>query len=256
MWRSGRFLEFCSPGSSTPLPSPVLRARNWLLCTTTVPASIGNDSHSVFGGCAQGDHNNNNNNNNNNNTAIMSTLLKSTTVKPKEGPKKKFFTWLGLGVGTVVSRTWKFGPGKKHTIVLEHDCMTGRRQVWLNKKLVHNQTVFPDRSFEIFVDVDGKQGKIRVENKIMKLQVHYHFDYDGEEQVSSMFDTSCKTTLENVLSVSIPEVTTEVRVFATDAFRLWWWVVRVVVVPGGGECVAKIIVTAALLCATGTIVAD
>jgi len=43
--------------------------------------------------------------------------------------KGKFFEWLGLGVGTVVARTWKFGPGKKHTIVLEHDCMTGRRQV-------------------------------------------------------------------------------------------------------------------------------
>eukprot|EP00750_Incisomonas_marina_P027879 INCI6253.1.p1 GENE.INCI6253.1~~INCI6253.1.p1 ORF type:complete len:310 (+),score=68.92 INCI6253.1:98-1027(+) len=135
----------------------------------------------------------------------MSTVLKSTTVKQTK-KKGKFFEWLGLGVGTVVARTWKFGANKEHTLVLEHDCMTGRRQVYLDKKLVHNQTVFPDRSFEIFVQVDGKTGKVVVENKVLSLQVHYHFYYDGVEQVSRMFDSSCRNSLESVMKVSVPDI--------------------------------------------------
>ena len=75
---------------------------------------------------------------------------------------------------------------------------------------MHNQTVFPDRSFEVFVDVDGKQGKIVVQNKLLSLQVHYHFYYNGEEQVSRMFDSSCRNSLESVLSVSVPDFEVQV----------------------------------------------
>ena len=161
----------------------------------------------------------------------MSTVLKSTTVKQTK-KKGKFFEWLGLGVGTVVARTWKFGANKEHTLVLEHDCMTGRRQVYLDKKLVHNQTVFPDRSFEIFVQVDGKTGKVVVENKVLSLQVHYHFYYDGVEQVSRMFDSSCRNSLESVMKVSVPDIEVVVSVtkhaLANQMQAMPWsaWLVR------------------------------
>lgn len=47
----------------------------------------------------------------------------------KGNVSKRFFQWLSLGIGTIVMRTWKFGFKKKNTVVLEHDCLTGRRQV-------------------------------------------------------------------------------------------------------------------------------
>ncbi len=44
-------------------------------------------------------------------------------------------------------------------------------QVWLDKKLLHDRTVFPDRSFEYAFEVDGKPARLEVLNKIISLQV-------------------------------------------------------------------------------------
>ena len=63
--------------------------------------------------------------------------------KQKTSKKRKFLEWLGLGMGTVCARTWKFAGG--HTVVLEHDCMLGRRVVIVDGAEIYRKTVFPDR---------------------------------------------------------------------------------------------------------------
>ena len=46
-------------------------------------------------------------------------------------------------MGTVCTRTWKFGNG--HIAILEHDCMLGRRVLFVDGAEIYRKTVFPDR---------------------------------------------------------------------------------------------------------------
>ena len=66
--------------------------------------------------------------------------------------------------------------------------MQGRRIFHVDGKEVYNQTVFPDRSFEVTFEVDSKVGKVSVVNVHKELAIYYTMVYDGREVVSTVFD--------------------------------------------------------------------
>jgi hypothetical protein len=121
--------------------------------------------------------------------------------------KQGFWDWFGLGMGTFCNRTWRLEGN--HVATLEHDCMIGRRIFNINGKELYNDTVFPDRSFEITFELDGKKGVVSVVNVHKELAIYYTMVYDGEEVVSTVFDDDAGKSLENAFDISVPEYKVE-----------------------------------------------
>lgn len=110
----------------------------------------------------------------------------SVPTKKKQG----WLDWIALGSGTFASRTWFFDG---NNALLEHDCMVGRRILSVNGKELYNDTVFPDRGFEVTFKIGGDVGKISVVNVHKELAIYYTLTWKGKEVVSKLFDRDDST---------------------------------------------------------------
>lgn len=101
--------------------------------------------------------------------------------------KQGWLDWMALGSGTFASRTWIFDG---NSAILEHDCMIGRRILYVNGKVIYDDTVFPDRSFEITFKIGSNVGSVAVTNVHSELAIYYTLKWKGKDVVSKLFDHS------------------------------------------------------------------
>merc|ERR1712032_1328087 len=95
---------------------------------------------------------------------------------------------VGRGLGTTCARTWHLrAAGYSAHATLEHDCLTGRRQLSIGKRVVYQRTVFPDRSFEIWFDINGISGKIAAENDYKDNALYYSCIFDNRPLQTTIY---------------------------------------------------------------------
>jgi len=128
------------------------------------------------------------------------------TAAPPER-KQGWLDWMGLGAGTFACRTWVFGDG--HTATLEHDCLIGRRIFTVDGQELYNETVFPDRGFDLEFKIGSSTGCASVKNVHRELAIYYTLAWEGKEVVSTVFrrNDAKETSLESKFGVSVPSVT-------------------------------------------------
>jgi hypothetical protein len=95
------------------------------------------------------------------------------------------------GSGTFASRTWLFDG---NSAILEHDCMIGRRILYINGKIIYEATVFPDRSFEVTFKIGSGVGSVAVTNVHSELAIYYTLKWKGKDVVSKLFEHSADTS--------------------------------------------------------------
>ena len=142
-------------------------------------------------------------------------LTKAVTETVKAGAKLEvrawkggFLGWLGRGIGTTCSRTWVVdNQDYTGTITLEHDCLTGRRVLYIDRVVVYQRTVFPDKSFEIWFDIDGKSGRVCAENDFKGNALYYSCMYADEALVTTLAQRDQDS---KVFQPTIPDTTVEV----------------------------------------------
>lgn len=142
-------------------------------------------------------------------------LTKAVTETVKAGAKLEvrawkggFLGWLGRGIGTTCSRTWVVDhPEYTGTITLEHDCLTGRRVLYIDRVVVYQRTVFPDKSFEIWFDIDGRSGRVCAENDFKGNALYYSCMYADEALVTTLAERDNESTK---FRPSIPDTVVEV----------------------------------------------
>lgn len=129
------------------------------------------------------------------------------TAAPPER-KQGWLDWMGLGAGTFAARTWVFG--NEFTATLEHDCMIGRRILTVNGKELYNETVFPDRGFDLEFRIGTSTGCASVKNVHSELAIYYTLKWEGKEVVSTVFrkNKSNNSSLEANFNVSVPIIAT------------------------------------------------
>jgi len=111
---------------------------------------------------------------------------------------------VALGAGTYASRMWFF-EGNNNAL-LEHDCMIGRRVLFVNGREIYNETIFPDRSFEITFKIGAHVGSVSVVNVHKELAIYYTLKWKGKEVTSTIFDTSSASaskSLDGTLDVAV-----------------------------------------------------
>ena len=76
--------------------------------------------------------------------------------------------------------------------------MIGRRILYVNGKVIYDDTVFPDRSFEVTFKIGSSVGSVAVTNVHSELAIYYTLKWKGKDVVSKLFEHSTSSNAKSL----------------------------------------------------------